>query len=127
MRSWLSPTLYAWFVVVGLFRGRNWARIGAIVLGSLMTVMGGLFTVGMTAMLVLPQSRMQLATARPTLVIGALVYAILAAVGTLAGRPTSNTQSVKQAFRPGTLYVPAPVTYTQPANAIGRRRALSAA
>ena len=104
------PAICTWFIAVGLFRGRNWARIGGVVLGCLIAVASLFFLLSTMAMMLLPQTRMQLGSVRFGLVLAGGFYLGLAAFGVWLAIYL-NLQRVRQAFRPNTLYVPASVAY----------------
>jgi hypothetical protein len=108
------PTIFAACVAVGLFRGRNWARIGGVVLGCLIALSAVFFLFCMMAMMLIPQTRMQFANARIGLILADMFYLALAAFGVWLAIYL-NLQRVKQAFRPNIVYVPATEAYTSSA------------
>jgi hypothetical protein len=108
------PTTFTWFVGVGLLRGKNWARIGGVVLGGLMALLFAFFAFGITAMMMAPQFRLQFANTRFGLVTGVVFYLLLAAFGLWLVIYLS-LKPVRQAFHPDPAYVPTSVAY--PSNA----------
>lgn len=106
-------TVYTWCVAAGLFRSRNWARIGGIVLGILMTSFGVL--VLLTAMILSfgPATHPQTASARFGWATGATISFLLAAVGIWLAIYL-NSKVAKESFltfiyAPDTIACPAPL------------------
>ena len=47
------PTIFTWCVGLGLFRGKNWARIGGVVLGCLIALSSAFFALTTVAMMMI--------------------------------------------------------------------------
>jgi hypothetical protein len=107
------PTIFTWCVGVGLFRGKNWARISGVVLGCLIALSSAFFSLTTVAMMTVPQFRSQFANARFGLIIGVVFYLLLAAFGVWLAIYLS-LRSVRQTFRPNIVYVPNTVAYSSP-------------
>jgi hypothetical protein len=103
-----------WCVGVGLFRGKNWARIGGVVLGALMALSYACFALGILAMMTMPQFRSQLANTHFALILCVLFYLLMTAFGLWLAIYLS-LKSVRQAFHSDVAYVPPSVAY--PSNA----------
>jgi len=93
------PTVLVWCVAIGLFRGRNWARIGGVVLGALIAL-GGLFlALCMTFAMQSPRLREQ-GTSPHQVFIFSIVFALGMTAFGLWLAVYLNTAPVKRAFRP---------------------------
>jgi hypothetical protein len=103
-----------WCVGVGLFRGKNWARIGGVVLGGLMALSYACFALGILAMMTMPQLRSQLVNTHFALILCVLFYLLMTAFGLWLAIYLS-LKSIRQAFRSDAAYVPTSVAY--PSNA----------
>lgn len=108
------PTIFTWCVGVGLFRGKNWARISGVVLGCLIALSSAFFALTTVAMMIVPQFRSQFANSRFSLIIGVAFYLLLAAFGVWLVVYLS-LRSIRQFFRPNIIYVPDTVAYPSPA------------
>jgi hypothetical protein len=109
------PTIFTWCVGLGLFRGKNWARIGGVVLGCLIALSSAFFALTTVAMMMVPQFRSQFGNARFGLIIGVLFYLLLAAFGVWLAIYLS-LRSVRQTFRSNLVYVPNTAAYSSPAS-----------
>jgi hypothetical protein len=107
------PTLLAWAVVVGLFRGRNWARIGGIVLGVMLTFFGVSTCLALIAMLLVPAMQARLSYGQQALAGAGLVYFLIAVFGVWL-IVYFNLRSVRQAFSGASVYMPDSVAYPAP-------------
>jgi len=107
------PAFFTWCVAVGLIRGKNWARIGGVVLGLLIALCSALFGLGTAAAMMAPQFQSQFGNARFALIIGVVFYLLLAAFGAWLAIYL-NLRSVRQSFRPSIVYVPDAVAYSSP-------------
>jgi hypothetical protein len=107
------PTIFTWCVGLGLFRGKNWARISGIVLGSLIALSSAFFALTTVAMMMVPQFRSQFGNARFGLIIGVVFDLLLAAFGVWLAIYLS-LRAVRQTFRPNLVYVPNTAAYASP-------------
>lgn len=107
------PTLLAWAVVVGLLRGRNWARIAGIVMGALLTAFGLLTCVALIALLLIPGTRAHLAYGQQALAGAGLLYFLFAVFGIWL-MVYLSLRSVRLAFNGASVYVPDSVAYPAP-------------
>jgi hypothetical protein len=105
------PTIFTWCVGVGLFRGKNWARISGVVLGCIIALSAAFFGLGTVTMIMVPQFRSQFGNARFGLIMGVIFYLLLAAFGVWLGIYLS-LRSVRQAFRSNIVYVPNTAAYS---------------
>lgn len=108
------PTLFTGCIAVGLFRGKNWARIGGTVLGVLLALGGAFFALSSAVFMQMPRFQAQVHTTRFAFILN-IVFALLAAAFGLWMVIYLNLAPVRRAFRPDTQYVPATGTYPPPA------------
>jgi hypothetical protein len=112
------PTAFTWLVAIGLFRNKNWARIGAIVLGAF-SALAGVFS-GVSILLAL-QSRLfraQFAHQHFALFVGEIFWLLIAIFGVWL-IIYFNLESVRKSFRPvgGPAYPSVPALDAQIAQA----------
>ncbi len=92
------PTVIAWCVAIGLFRGKNWARIGAVVLGVLIALSGVFFGALIQLAMQSPLMRAQFAPNHASFVIAEFFWLLLAVFGIWL-IVYLNLEPVRQFFR----------------------------
>lgn len=109
----VAATIYMGCITIGLFRGKNWARLGGIVLGIVVSLVAVWLLLTITASFGILQLRPHTATLHPALLIAGLSCVATAIFGIWLAIYLNTTQ-VRAGFQPSVVFAPDTIAYPAP-------------